>query len=125
MNDPRSARDVHHPATAAIAQRLAMCLERGHAMSLGKLSEIVSDGLESCKEAMADAAKPSPRETLLNLIVGLETKIKEHDGIAERYEKDRLDVACARHDGASAAYRDSITLIRSMAGHLMEQTDGH
>jgi hypothetical protein len=47
----------YHPATTAIAQRLALCMERGKALTMEKLSEIISDGLESCAMTTASQEK--------------------------------------------------------------------
>lgn len=52
----------------AIASRLALCFARGGpvpAMSVGKLTEIVADAMESCRETVADAEGPIPSSAVV------------------------------------------------------------
>lgn len=62
---------ISHPAATAIAQRLSACFQRGMAapaMSMEKLSEIVSDGLESCAKTTMERQGIEELEKLLDTI---------------------------------------------------------
>jgi hypothetical protein len=72
---------------------------------------------------MSNEAKPSPREVLLSIVGGIKAMQAEAHGNAMAVGRDYP--ARSEANGEGRAYRDAITLIRSMAGHLMEQTDGH
>jgi hypothetical protein len=110
MNDPRSARDV--PAKG-------FCLHAPIASADGWFCNCCREPLTITAKS---EAKPSPREVLLKVVEELE---RRHKDCRFRYDHAEYAATASEANGEGRAYRDAITLIRSMAGHLMEQTDGH
>ena len=105
MNDPRSARDVpacQHTLLASGVRPLK-CVNCG---------------------AVDPFGKPSPREVLRGIVAKLTDAMNYKRGLRNTMAANghpELAVAC---DAADTAYGEAITLIRSMAGHLMEPTNG-
>ncbi len=108
MNDPRSARDV------ATCEHNEVRVSRvgGHDFSLKMIH------CADCDCILWPAkTEPSPREALRDLIAKLAVEAKSASERCCHTPGDHY-----LKQGEAFAYGQAITLIRSMAGHLMEET---
>ncbi len=118
MNDPRSARDVPAAKIAELEAKIA-----SHAHLAGVFCHELREWRRELRmrrraAATNNEAKPSPREALRAIVEELEKRAAD-----SRHEAEVNIYGTKVHDARADECREAITLIRSMAGHLMEPSE--